>query len=105
MVFSDDNPHPLDGKAPISWHGTKPPGRAGIACPPEEPDIRAALTQNYLTCRIAQDGYEIINKKGDTIELPFSSPIADWIAAATQLGAYEANEPIEGTELPAPAND
>lgn len=111
MTFDKDNPHPLSGKSPISWPGKQPPGKCGIANPPEDPSIQQALEQNFCVSQISDTGYDVINKKGECIELAFSAPVEDWISAAKQLGSYEANEPIEmtdaneGTELHPATND
>lgn len=105
MLYDEDNPHPLSGKSPVSWPRTQPPGRAGIANPPEVPEIRAALEQNFCVSLVADTGYEIVNKNGDMIELVFSAPVSDWMSAIKQLGAYEANEQIERADLYTPSDD
>lgn len=104
MNFDEDNPHPLSGKVPVVWPGKKPPGRAEISCPPQVPEILAALAQNFCTCNRGDNCHEIINKKGDVIELPYSATVQDWIDAVRQLGSHEANEPI-GTDIHASADD
>lgn len=105
MNFDKDNPHPLDGKAPVAWHAKPPPGRSGVACPPHVPEILASLVQNYCTAQLGDNCYVIVNKKGDAIELLYGVPVQDWLDAIRQLGSYEANEPIERADLHSAADD
>jgi hypothetical protein len=87
MIVNDETTEHLNRDKP-AWPLGKPPGRFQIAAIPNSPEIISLLTQNYCTSVKGDNCYEVVNKKGDVIQLPFGSALEDWTAAVHQVASY-----------------
>lgn len=54
---------------------------------PAEPQIRQWLENYKCTCRVGHNCYEIVNEKGDALELPFGVAIGGWLIAIKQVAS------------------
>lgn len=73
----------------VRWP-VRPKDTIGI---PTNPRIQATLQKWECTAKVVtgekgQGAYDVINKHGDAIELPFGAPEADWEDAAEQLAKH-----------------
>jgi hypothetical protein len=66
----------------IIWPRGKPTDKVQ---PPTEPRIVAWLTAAKCIVKIGFNCYEIVNEKGDALELPFGCRIEDWPVAIAQV--------------------
>lgn len=80
MLYEQKNTGPV-----ILWPNPAHKRVSGIAIPPQVPEILAALAENECTAKQGADCYEVVNKHGDAIELPYGSSVVDWQQAAKQL--------------------
>lgn len=69
----------------ILWPNPAHKKIAVIAIPPQVDEIQQALTDNECTAKQGHNCYEVVNKYGDVIELPYGCSIEDWQLAAKQL--------------------
>lgn len=67
----------------ILWPKGKPNDRPA---PPTEPVIVAALSLHKCEIRMGHNCYEIINEKGDALEIGFGCTIPALVAAIAYLG-------------------
>lgn len=88
MIMTDEALTNINRDAP-SWPLGKPHGRNTIAPTPDSPEIRALLEQNYCSSVVVGSHYEVINKRGDAVELPFGTSFEDWRGAVHALVAYD----------------
>lgn len=72
----------------IAWPNPAHRKTAAIAIPPQVPEILAALAENECTAKQGADCYEVVNKYGDAIELPYGCSVEDWQQASKQLKEY-----------------
>lgn len=69
----------------IPWPNAAHRKTAGIAIPPQVDEIAKALSDNECTAKQGNNCYEVVNKYGDAIELPYGCAIQEWVDAAKQL--------------------
>lgn len=72
----------------INWPNPLHKKTAVIAIPPDVPAIKEILARNECTCKQGANCYEVVNKFGDAIELPYTATLQDWEEAAVQLKAH-----------------
>lgn len=68
----------------VRWP-VRPKDSVGV---PQNPRIVAALAKWECTSRVIHNGYDVINKFGDAIEIPFGSTEETWEEAAETVGRY-----------------
>lgn len=67
----------------VSWPGGRPRDQVTI------PDLAVPLLASAgLTARVGHNVYEIVNNRGDALQLDFGCIPADWEAAITQLKGH-----------------
>lgn len=76
---------PLQGEQKIVWPGGRPKHDVGI---PTQPRILAALLLYKCSAKVIHNGYDVINERGDAIELSFGASIKDWEEAAEQVSKH-----------------
>lgn len=96
MIMNDESTEHLNRDKP-TWPLGKPAGRTQIACPPDVAEIRAALTERECTCQRGDNCFEIINKKGDAIEIQYGAPLQDWLDAVRQVAEYDSGTGLQPT--------
>lgn len=74
--------------AVILWPGGKPKDKPA---PPAEPRILELLARCECTVIMGLNCYEIVNKHGDALELPFDGASFDeWVTAVEQVANHVA---------------
>lgn len=76
--------HPRDNGERIRWPLGKPPDRPAM---PTDPGILAVLNEFRFSVKLGESCYEIINSKGDALQLPFGSLLNAWREACEILEA------------------
>lgn len=76
---------PLPGEQAINWPAGRPKDTVGV---PQNPRIVEALKRWECTARVIHNAYDVINKYGDAIEIPFGASEELWEQACETVSKY-----------------
>lgn len=73
----------LSGKV-VHWPLGPPGDRPSI---PTDPTILAVLVRHKVSVRIGDNCYEVVNSRGDALQLPFGVKLVEWEPAVSAFVA------------------
>lgn len=70
----------------INWPGAKPPDEVQL---PTEPAIVRLLEEHKCTVKLTHNAFELVNDRGDAMDIPYSATLAEWEEAVNFLANFD----------------